>query len=302
MNRFNLSEWALRHRSLIWYLMIVATVAGAMSYLKLGREEDPAFTIKTMLIQAQWPGASAEEVAAQVTERIERKLQELPALDFTRSQTSAGSTTVFVNLKQSTPAKQVQENWNRIRNLIGDIRGQFPSGVAGPFFNDAFGDVYGNVYAFTADGPTQRRLRDYVEEVRSRILTLPNAGKVDLIGAQDEVIHLEFSTRQMAALGLDRNAVLTSLREQNAVVESGTIEAGPERIAVRIGGRFTSEESVLRIRVEGVGSAGPGASPAGDCDEVQVVRYILEAMVDDAHVIYDGSALSAIEMAKSLGA
>lgn len=249
MRNFNLSEWALRHRSLMWYFMLVSMLAGALAYINLGREEDPSFTIKTMLVSAQWPGASAEDVTNQVTERIERKLQELPALDFTRSMTTSGSTTVFVNLKQTTPARQVADNWKRVRDLIGDISAEFPSGVVGPTFNDSFGDVYGNIYAFTADGFSQRQLRDHVENVRSRILTLPDAGRVDLLGAQDESIYLEFSTRQLAALGLDQNAVLTSLQSQNAIVQSGEIQTGAERISVRVGGQFMSEDSLRAVNL-----------------------------------------------------
>ena len=249
MNKFNLSEWALNHRSLMWFFMIVATAAGALSYLNLGREEDPSFTIKTMLVSAQWPGASAEDVAKQVTERIERKLQELPALDFTRSMTTSGSTIVFVNLKQTTPGRQVPENWKRVRDLIGDIASEFPKGASAPSFNDSFGDVYGNIYALTADGLSQRQLRDYAEDIRSRVLALSNAGKVDLLGAQDEKIFLEFSTRQLAAMGLDRNAVLLALQAQNAIVQSGEIDTKSERISIRVGGQFASEDSLRSVNL-----------------------------------------------------
>ncbi len=249
MRNFNLSEWALRHRSLMWYFMLLSMVAGALSYVNLGREEDPSFTIKTMLVTAQWPGASAEDMTNQVTERIERKLQELTALDFTRSMTTSGSTTIFVNLKQSTPARQVPDNWKRVRDLISDINGDFPPGVVNPTFNDSFGDVYGNIYAFTADGLSPRQLRDYVESVRSRILAIPNAGRVDLIGEQEERIYLEFSTRQLAALNLDRNAVLASLQSQNAIVPSGEIQTGSERISVRVGGQFISEDDLRNVNL-----------------------------------------------------
>ena len=249
MNKFNLSEWALNHRSLMWFFMIIATAAGALSYINLGREEDPSFTIKTMLVSAQWPGASAEDVTKQVTERIERKLQELPALDFTRSMTTSGSTIVFVNLKQTTPGRQVPENWKRVRDLIGDIASAFPKGATAPSFNDSFGDVYGNIYALTADGLSQRQLRDYAEDIRSRVLALSNAGKVDLLGAQDEKIFLEFSTQQLAAMGLDRNAVLAALQAQNAIVQSGEIDTKSERISIRVGGQFASEDSLRSVNL-----------------------------------------------------
>ena len=249
MKNFNLSEWALEHRSLVWYFMIVFIMAGAFSYVGLGREEDPNFTIKTMVIQAQWPGASAAEVTKQVTDRIEKKLQELDSLDDTRAETVAGQTTIFVELLPTTKAKDVPAIWVRVRNIISDIKGDFPSGVVGPFFNDEFGDVYGNIFAFTSDGLTQRQLRDLVENARSKVLTVANVGKVDVVGAQDEAIYLEFSTRKIAALGIDRQAVINTLQAQNAVTASGFVDAGPERIALRVGGQFISEDSLKAINL-----------------------------------------------------
>ncbi|MGJ5079979.1 efflux RND transporter permease subunit [Bradyrhizobium sp. HKCCYLS3013] len=249
MKSFNLSDWALEHRSLVWYFMIAFMAAGLFSYVHLGREEDPSFTIKTMLIQAKWPGASAEEMTRQVTDRIEKKLEELPALDYTKSLTVPGQTTVFVNLRDTTKARDVVPTWLQVRNLINDIRGDFPSGVVGPGFNDRFGDVFGNIYAFTSDGLSQRQLRDRVEEVRAKVLTVPNVGRVDIVGAQNEVIYLEFSPRKVAALGIDQRTILNALQAQNAVSPSGVLQAGPERIAVRVSGQFTSEESLKAINL-----------------------------------------------------
>ncbi len=249
VNKFNLSDWALEHRSLVWYFMIIFAVAGAYAYMALGREEDPSFTIKTMVIQAQWPGASAQEVTQQVTDRIEKKLQELDNLEHTRSITTAGQTIVFVDLLPKTNAQDVKPTWSRVRNLIDDIRHEFPQGVAGPFFDDQFGDVYGNIFAFSGDGLSQRELRDFAEDARTQILKLPDVGKVDIVGAQDEVIYLEFSTRKIAALGLDRAAILSALQAQNAVTQSGFVEAGPERIALRVGGRFLSEDTLRGINL-----------------------------------------------------
>ncbi len=249
MKKFNLSDWALEHRSLVWYFMLVFVLAGVFSYLNLGREEDPNFTIKTMVISAQWPGASAEEVAKQVTDRIEKKLEELDNLDYVRSQTMAGRTTIFVELVPETKARNVEPTWVRVRNMIGDIKGEFPSGVVGPFFNDRFGDVYGNIYAFTSDGLSQRQLRDLVEDARAKVLTVDNIGKVDVIGAQDEAIYLEFSTRQIAALGIDQQSIINTLQSQNAVTQSGFVNAGPERVALRVSGQFTSEESLRSINL-----------------------------------------------------
>ncbi|MBX4862333.1 AcrB/AcrD/AcrF family protein [Rhizobium leguminosarum bv. viciae] len=249
MNKFNLSNWALEHRSLVWYFMIMFAVAGAFAYLGLGREEDPSFTIKTMVIQAQWPGASAQEVTQQVTDRIEKKLQELDKLEHTRSITTAGQTIVFVDLLPDTNARDVKPTWSRVRNLIDDIKHEFPQGVVGPFFDDQFGDVYGNIFAFTADGLSQRELRDFAENARTQILNIPDVGKVDIVGAQDEVIYLEFSTRKIAALGIDRSAIIATLQAQNAVTQSGFVETGPERVALRVSGRFISEDTLRGINL-----------------------------------------------------
>ncbi|UHD47700.1 efflux RND transporter permease subunit [Aureimonas altamirensis] len=234
---------------MIWYFMIVFLLAGAFSYIGLGREEDPNFTIKTMLIQAQWPGASAEETTLQVTDRIEKKLEELESLDFTRSVTRPGVTTVFVNLRDTTKARDVPAIWQEVRSMIGDIRPNFPEGVQGPFFNDRFGDVYGNIYAFVSDGLTQRQLRDIVEDIRAKVLTVRNVGRVEVLGAQDEAIYLEFSTRQIAALGLDQQQIIDTLRAQNAISPSGVIQAGPERVSVRVSGQFASEDSLSAVNL-----------------------------------------------------
>ena len=249
MKDFNLSDWALEHRSLVWYFAIVSLVAGVLSYFTLGREEDPAFTIRTMVIAAAWPGATAEEMTMQVTERIERKMQDLKSLDYMRSVTVAGQTTIYVNLLDSTPADIVRQTWLEVRSMVADIARDFPQGVQGPFFNDRFGDVYGNIYAFTADGLSHRQVRDYVEDVRSKVLTLKDAGSVELIGAQDEVVYLEFSPRRLAAMGISAADVIATLQDQNAVVPSGVIQTGDRRVAVRVGGQFASEESLKDVNV-----------------------------------------------------
>ncbi|WP_137130075.1 efflux RND transporter permease subunit [Rhizobium sp. FY34] len=246
---FNLSDWALRHKSLVWYFMIIASVAGILSYFNLGREEDPDFTIKTMLIQASWPGASVDEMTSQVTDRIEKKLQELESLDYTKSINTPGQTTIYINLLENTKAADVKPTWTKIRNMINDIAPNLPQGVQGPFFIDSFGDVYGNIYAFTADGLSQRQLRDYLEAARQQILSVPNVGKVDLMGAQDEVVYLDFSTRQMATLGISQSQILETLQNQNAVVASGTLRTGPESINLRVSGQFATDDALRNINL-----------------------------------------------------
>ena len=246
---FNLSEWALKHQSFVWYLMFVALLMGVFSYMNLGREEDPSFTIKTMVIQSRWPGATQEETLKQVTDRIEKKLEELDSLDYVKSYTRPGESTVYVNLRDTTKAKDIPEIWYQVRKKIGDIKGQFPQGLQGPSFNDEFGDVFGSVYAFTADGLSLRQLRDYVEQARAEIHDVPGLGKIQMIGQQDEVIYLNFSTRKLAALGIDEAQVIQSLQKENAITPAGVIEAGPERITVRTSGQFASEKDLADVNL-----------------------------------------------------
>ncbi|RVG73125.1 efflux RND transporter permease subunit [Sinorhizobium meliloti] len=245
--RFNLSEWSLRHRPLVVYFMIVLVAAGIWSYLHLGRSEDPVFTVKTMVVQAQWPGATLEETVQQLTERLERKLQETPQLDVLRSFTRPGISTIFVQLRGDTPARDVPEIWYQVRKKVDDIRGSLPVGVLGPAFNDEFGDTYGIVYAFTADGFTERELRDYVEEIRSELLRVPDAAKVNIVGAQDERIFIEFSTERIAALGLHPSTLIDAVQAQNAVRPAGVLQTGQESLSVQVGGAFRSEEELSAV-------------------------------------------------------
>lgn len=249
MKRFNLSDWALNHRSFVWFLLILSMIAGAISYGNLGREEDPNFTIKTMVIGAALPGASIDETLKQVTTRIETKLEELDELDFTRSVTTPGRSIVYVELLPTTRGPQVPAIWNRVRQLMSDIRPDFPQEFAGFQFNDNFGDVYGNIYAFTADGFTPRELRDRVEDIRRQVSALDAAGKTELLGQQDEEIHLEFSSARLAALGLNENQVIATLATQNAISPSGVIQTGPERVLVRVDGQFGDVQAIAAVNL-----------------------------------------------------
>jgi multidrug efflux pump len=247
MMRFNLSEWALGNRSLVVYLMIIAVAAGTLAYFRLGRNEDPSFVIKTMVVQAAWPGATIEDTLKQVTERLERKLQETPKLDFLRSFTRAGVTTIFVNLKGSATASEIPDIWYHVRKSIGDIRHTLPAGIVGPGFNDEFGDTFGIIYGFTADGFTHRELRDYVEDIRSKLLAVRDVSKIEILGAQDEKIFVEFSMQELASLGIDRSALIAALQAQNVVHPAGTIQTGYEALSLRVSGAFRSEQDVLNV-------------------------------------------------------
>ncbi|MBV9517993.1 MAG: efflux RND transporter permease subunit [Hyphomicrobiales bacterium] len=247
MNRFNLSEWAIRHRSLVTYFMLMIAIAGIGSYFRLGRSEDPDFTVKTMVVQAAWPGATVKDTLEQITDRIERKLQETPSLDYLKSYTTAGQATIFVYLKDSTPPAQVPDIWYQVRKKVGDIRNTLPQGIVGPGFNDEFGDTYGIVYGFTADGFTHRELRDHVDEIRKQLLTLPDISKIDVLGAQDERVYVEFSTEQLAGLGIDRAALIAALQAQNAVIPAGVVQTDEEKLLVRTSGAFQTEQDILAV-------------------------------------------------------
>jgi multidrug efflux pump subunit AcrB len=245
MSRFNLSEWALRHRSLVAFFMLMIVAAGIDAYLTLGRSEDPDFTVKTMVVQATWPGATVHDTLEQITDRLERKLQETPSLDYLKSYTSAGRATVFVALKDSTSAAAVPDIWYQVRKKIRDIQGTLPLGVIGPEFNDEFGDTFAVVYGFTAHGFSKRELRDHVDDIRQQLLNVPDISKIDVLGAQDERVYVEFSTEQLAGLGIDRVALMKALQAQNAVTPSGVVQTGDEKILVRVSGAFRSEQDIL---------------------------------------------------------
>jgi multidrug efflux pump len=243
----NLSEWALKKRSLVIFLMIIAVVAGVMSFMKLGRGEDPAFTFRTMVVAAVWPGATVDETLKQVTERLERTLQETDYLDRVRSYTVAGQTTIFVDLKQETPPEMVPDIWYQVRKNIGDMRHTLPQGVLGPFMNDDFGDTFGIIYAFTADGFSFRELRDAVEGVRSRLLQVPDVSKIEVLGAQDEQIYIEFSLERLAGLRLNLNQIVATLQAQNLVRPAGTMQGQQERVFLRVTGAFDSESDIEAV-------------------------------------------------------
>ncbi|KPU84515.1 ACR family transporter [Marinosulfonomonas sp. PRT-SC04] len=248
-DRFNLSDWALSHRSFVWYLMIISVLAGAFAYMNIGREEDPNFTIKTMVITGALPGATVQETLDQVTDRIEKKLLEIDELDFTKSITWPGQTIVYVNLLPTTRGDDIDRVWQQVRNMMGGIRGQFPPEFAGFGFNDNFGEVFGNIYAFTSDGFSPREVRDLVEGIRRDVQQLDDAGNVIIFGDRKEVIYLDFSPEKMAAIGVNQQQVQATLAAQNAIVPSGVIEAGDERILVRVGGQFISAKSLEDVNL-----------------------------------------------------
>ena len=230
---FNLSAWALRNRALVLYAMLVLGLLGIFSYQDLGQSEDPPFTFKIMVVRTLWPGATAEEVARQVTDRVEKEVMETGRYEFVRSYSRPGESLVMLMSRDSMVSRELPALWYDVRKKVGDIRHTLPQGVVGPGFNDDFGDTFGLIYAFTADGFTHRELRDYVEQVRSRILNVPDVSKVEIMGAQEEQIFVEFSTKRLAGLGIDRDAVIRAIQAQNSVVPSGSVQTGQEKLGMQ---------------------------------------------------------------------
>ncbi len=246
---FNLSEWALRHRQVVLYLMIVLAVVGALSYTKLGQSEDPPFTFKAMVIRTLWPGASAEEVARQVTDKIEKKLMETGEYERITSFSRPGESTVTFMARDSLVSAAVPELWYQLRKKIGDIRQNLPPGVQGPFFNDEFGTTFGNIYALSGEGFDYAVLKDYAERIQIRLQRVKDVGKVELIGLQDEKIWIELSNVKLATLGLPMQTVQQALEAQNAVSSASFFETPAERIQMRVSGRFQSVDEIRNFPI-----------------------------------------------------
>ncbi|KXV65670.1 efflux RND transporter permease subunit [Gluconobacter oxydans] len=245
----NLSRWSINHRALVLFFMILIGVAGFRSYFALGRNEDPPFTVKTMVVQAMLPGASVEETAHLLTDPIEKKLQETPYFDYVKSYTVAGKTTILLNLQSGTPKAKVPDIWYQVRKKVGDLKVFLPSTTAGPFFNDEFGDTFGIIYAFTAQGFSHRDLRDYVETVRDELLHVPDVAKIETLGAQDEKIYVDLSSHHLARLGINSAMIASSLLAQNVLMPSGTLDTGTEQIRIQPTGQFNSVQDIENVTV-----------------------------------------------------
>jgi multidrug efflux pump len=253
MQRFNLSAWAITHRPLVLFMILLLGVAGAYSYLNLGRAEDPSFTIKTMVVNVAWPGATATEMQAQVADKIEKKLQELPYLDRVESYSQPGVSFIRVFLTDKTPPAKVKDLWYQARKKVGDIRGQLPPGIIGPAFNDEYGDVYSALYMLTADGLSLAELKARAEDIRQRLLRVPDVNKVDIIGERPERIFVEFSHARLATLGVTPQQIFDSVAKQNAVVSGGSVDTSADRINLRVTGGFTGVDAIAAVPVQADG-------------------------------------------------
>ncbi len=265
MTSFNLSRWALEHPALTRYLMVVLMVFGLASYFQLGQDEDPPFTFRAMVVRSYWPGATAQQMAEQVTDKIERTLQEVPYADKIRSYSKPGESQIIFQIKDSSKASEVAGVWYAVRKKIGDMRSTLPGGVQGPFFNDDFGDVYGVIYALESDGFSYAEVKTVADDVRQQLLRVPNVAKVELFGVQDEKIYVELSRRQ-TQLGLDLNQVLAQMNQQNSVESAGTVQTPLDALPVRVGGQFEAVDQLKAMPIRG--SSG-NQLRLGDIAEIQ---------------------------------
>jgi multidrug efflux pump len=293
VSRFNLSQWSLDHQAFTRYLMIVLMLLGIAAYFQLGQDEDPPFTFRAMVVRAYWPGATAQQMAEQVADRLEKTLQEVPYADKIRSYSKPGETQIIFQIKDSSPPGEVNQVWYAVRKKIGDMRGSLPQGVVGPFFNDEFGDVYGVIYALQGDGFSPADKKQVADEVRQQLLRVKDVRKVELFGAQDEKLFIEVSQKRLAVLGLDFSQVLAALGQQNALEPAGTIQGPNDAVQVRVGGAFTS---VAQLRAMPIRAANGTQLRLGDLADVHL-GYADPAQVMVRHNGKDSIALG-ISMAK----
>ena len=255
MSSFNLSQFAINHRALVLFMILVLGGAGVFAFVKLGRAEDPSFTIKIMVVSVAWPGATAGEMQEQVADPIEKKLQELPFLDRVESYSQPGVSFIQVLLSDRTPPSRVKDLWYQVRKKVGDIRADLPAGIIGPAFNDEYGDVYSAIYMLTADGLNFAALKARAEDLRQALLRVADVNKVDIIGEQRQKIYIEFSHAKLATLGVSAQQIFDSVARQNAVVAGGAIETSADRINVRVSGGFSAVEAIAAVPVQAGGRA-----------------------------------------------
>lgn len=249
MKGLNLAEWAIRHKQIVYFFIIAIIMGGLWSYFHLGRSEDPDFTIRQAVVTAAWPGASAQQITQQVTDPLEKKLQDTKGLDYIKSFTHDGKTVIYVNLKDSVPKEEMQTRWHEIRNLVNDEWGSLPSGVMGPYINDRFDDVYGSIYAVTGDGFSYEEKRKYAENIRRRLTGVEDVQKVELLGVQKQEIYVEMDQNKLASFGMRPSDVFAMLQQQGAMMPAGMIHTDSRNVAIRVEGLLDTVESLKELPI-----------------------------------------------------
>ena len=249
MKGLNLAEWAIRHKQIVYFFVIAIITGGLWSYFHLGRSEDPDFTIRQAVVTAAWPGASAQQITQQVTDPLEKKLQDTKGLDYIKSFTHDGKTVIYVNLKDSVPKEEMQTRWHEIRNLVNDEWGSLPSGVMGPYINDRFDDVYGSIYAITGDGFSYEEKRKYAENIRRRLTGVEDVQKVELLGVQKQEIYVEMDQNKLASFGMRPSDVFAMLQQQGTMMPAGMIHTDSRNVAIRVEGLLDTVESLKELPI-----------------------------------------------------
>jgi multidrug efflux pump len=253
MKNFNLAEWTLNHKQLTYFFMALCFITGIFAYNNLGRMEDPDFTIKQMVVSVAWPGATARQMEEQVTDKIEKKLQDLPGLDYLKSYSTPGKTVIYVYLKDTVAVKDIRSRWVETRNMVNDMKSTLPAGVAEPMFNDRFEEVYGIVYALTGDGYTYEEMREKAEKVRRILLGVPSVKKVQLLGVQTEKIYIEIANSKISQLGIDPSVITSTLEAQNAMSASGMLETTSDNVYLRVTGMFEHLDDIRNLPIQASG-------------------------------------------------
>ena len=289
----NLSEVALKHRVLVWYFIILVAIAGVFSYMKLGRMEDPTYTVRTMVVSVAWPGASAQQMQEQVTDKIEKELQDTPNLDYIKSYSRPGQSVIYVNLTDQAPRDSIRSTWLEVRNLTEDMKKDLPSGVYGPYYNDRFDDVYGSVYAITGDGYSYEELRQKAEKIRRIMLDVPDVSKVELLGVQTEKIYIEVANAKLAELGIAPTVISDAVNGQNAMTPSGMIDTQSDNVYLRLSGEFNDVEAIRNLPI----NAGGRVFRLGDIATVE--RRDVEPA--DPQMYYNGQPAVGIALSMKSG-
>lgn len=249
----NLSELALKNKAIVWYFIVIVAIAGVFSYMKLGRMEDPAYTVRQMVVTVAWPGATAQQMQDQVTDKIEKKLQDTPNLDYIKSYSSPGQAVIYVNLTDQAPADSIRSTWHEVRNLTEDMKKDLPEGVYGPYYNDRFDDVYGSVYAITGDGYSYEELRQKAEKIRRIMLGIQDVSKVEIVGEQSEKVYIEVANAKLAELGIAPTAIANAVKGQNAMTPAGMIDTKSDNVYLRISGVFEDVEAIRNLPINANG-------------------------------------------------
>ena len=249
----NLSEVSIHNRVLVWYFIILVAIAGIFSYMKLGRMEDPTYTVRTMVVSVAWPGATAEQMQEQVTDKIEKKLQDTPNLDYIKSYSRPGQSVIYVYLDDKAPRDSIRSTWHEVRNLTEDMKKDLPEGVYGPYYNDRFDDVYGSIYAITGDGYSYEELRQKAEKIRRMMMSVDDVSKVELVGEQSEKVYIEVANSKLAELGIAPTTIANAVKGQNQMTPAGMVDTQSDNVYLRLSGVFEDVEAIRNLPINANG-------------------------------------------------